>query len=197
VAGALVLPLSSPVLFLRSNSWAQTGWILCYLVGVEAMFVASALFHRGHWSPARRRTLRRLDHAAIFVAITGSYLAVVGLTTHGTLRLVVLLVVATGSLVGAVVRVVTIDRPTWVNTMSYGVVSWTGVAILPQLYRGGGPLCFGLVFGAGVAYSLGALAYAAKWPPLWPRVFGYHELFHVGTLLGAALTFAGIAVALR
>ena len=162
VAGALVLPFCSPVLFLRSTSWAQTGWILCYLVGVEVMFLASALLHRGHWSPDRRRTLRRLDHVSIFVAITGSYLGVVGLTTHGTIRLVVLLVVATGSLVGATVRVVTIDRPTWVNTMSYGVVSWTGVAILPQLYRGGGPLGFGLVVGAGVAYSLGALAYAAK-----------------------------------
>lgn len=185
------------MLLLRSSSWIQTGWILCYLLGVEAMFVASALFHRGHWSPAQRRTLRQVDHAAIFVAITGSYLAVVGLLTHGTLRLVVLLVVAGGSLAGASIRLATIDRPTWWNTMSFGLVSWTGVAILPQLYRGGGPLCFSLVVGAGVAYSLGALAYAAKRPRLWPRVFGYHELFHAGTLLGAGLTFAGLAVALR
>jgi hemolysin III len=44
---------------------------------------------------------------------------------------------------------------------------------------------------------LGALAYALKRPKLSPRVFGYHELFHAGTLLGAGLNFWAIAVALR
>jgi hemolysin III len=71
------------------------------------------------------------------------------------------------------------------------------VAVLPQIYRGGGTECFVLVVSGGLAYTLGALAYAFKRPRLSPRVFGYHELFHAGTLVGAGLTFWAIGAALH
>lgn len=197
VAGAVLLPLFSPILIVRAHNAAQVGWVLCYLVGVEAMLVTSALFHRGRWTPAHRRAFRRADHSAIFLAITGSYLAIAGLTMHGTIRLVLLLVVASGAAIGITVRQLTLDTPKWVNTMPYVIVGWMAVAVLPQIYRGGGPWCFALVCAGGLAYTLGALAYALKRPALSPRVFGYHELFHAFTLLGAGLHFAALYVALR
>jgi hemolysin III len=49
----------------------------------------------------------------------------------------------------------------------------------------------------GLAYTLGALAYGLKRPRLFPRVFGYHELFHAATIVGVGLNFAAIALALR
>ena len=197
MAGAIVLPLCSPILFVEAHSWAQVGWVSCYLVGVEAMLVTSALFHRGRWTPARRRAFKRADHSAIFLAITGSYLAIAGLTMHGTIRLVLLLVVAAGAAVGIAIRQLTLDTPKWVNTMPYVVVGWMAVAVMPQIYRGGGPWCFALVVAGGLAYTLGALAYALKRPALSPRVFGYHELFHAGTLVGAGLNFWALSVALH
>jgi hypothetical protein len=42
-------------------------------------------------------SLLRADHSAIFLAITGSYLAFAGLTMHGTIRLVLLLTVGVGA----------------------------------------------------------------------------------------------------
>jgi hemolysin III len=51
--------------------------------------------------------------------------------------------------------------------------------------------------GGGLAYTLGAVAYALKRPRLAPGVFGYHELFHAGTLVGAGLSFWAIGVALH
>ena len=197
VAGAVLLPLFSPILIVRAHNAAQVGWVLCYLVGVEAMLVTSALFHRGRWPPAHRRAFRRADHSAIFLAITGSYLAIAGLTMHGTIRLVLLLVVASGAAIGITVRQLTLDTPKWVNTMPYVIVGWMAVAVLPQIYRGGGPWCFALVCAGGLAYTLGALAYALKRPALSPRVFGYHELFHAATLVGAGLNFWALSVALR
>lgn len=68
-------------------------------------------------------------------------------------------------------------------------MGWVVVAVLPQVYRGGGLLCFALVCAGGVAYTLGALAYGFKRPQLAPRVVGYHELFHAATLVGAGLNF--------
>ena len=197
VAGAIILAGCSPILLVEAHSWTQVGWILCFLVGVESMLVTSALFHRILWSPSRRRAFKRADHSAIFLAIAGSYLALAGLTMHGAIRLVLLLVVAGGAVVGIAIRQLALDTPKWANTLPYLVVGWAAVAVMPQIYRGGGPLCFSLVVGGGLAYTLGALAYAFKRPKLSPRVFGYHELFHAGTLVGVGLNFWALSVALR
>jgi hemolysin III len=197
VAGALLLLVTSPILLLRTQTWAQVGWVLCFLIGVESMFTTSALFHRVPWSLRWRRVFKRADHTAIFLAITGSYLAIAGLTMHGRVRLVLFVVIVAGALVGVAVRQLALDTPKWANTIPYLIVGWAALAVLPQIYRGGGPLCFTLVAAGGLAYTLGALAYAFKRPRLAPRVFGYHELFHAGTLLGAGLNFAAIAVALH
>ena len=197
VAGAVLLLALSPLLFSRAHSGAQVWWVLCFVVGVESMFVTSALFHRVHWTLARRRALRRADHSAIFLAITGSYLAIAGLTMHGTIRLVLIAVVGAGAAVGVTIRQLALDTPKWVNTLPYLVVGWSAAAVMPQIYRGGGGVCLSLVVAGGLAYTLGALAYATKRPQLAPRVFGYHELFHAGTLLGAGLNFWAIGVALH
>jgi hemolysin III len=197
VAGAIVFAACSPILLLRAHTWTQVGWVLCFLIGVESMLVTSSLFHRVRWTTAHRRAMKRADHSAIFLAITGSYLAIAGLTMHGTVRLVLLLIVVAGALVGVGIRQLALDTPKWVNTLPYLCVGWAAVAVLPQIYRGGGPLCFAFVTGGGLAYTLGALAYGLKRPPLFPRVFGYHELFHAATLVGVGLNCAAVAVALR
>lgn len=160
------------------------------------MMLTSALFHRINWSPPHRRAWRRADHSAIFAAIAGSYLAIAGLTMHGTIRLVLLLVIGGGAIVGIAIRQLALDTPKWVNTLPYLVVGWAAVGVLPQIYRGGGETSFVLIIVGGLAYSVGAVFYGAKRPRLSPRVFGYHELFHACTLLGAGLTFAAIAVVL-
>lgn len=197
VAGAIILFATSPILLARAQTWPQVGWVLCYVAGVGSMMVTSALFHRVHWSPPRRRAWRRADHSTIFLAITGSYLAIAGLTMHGTIRLVLLIIIGAGASVGIAIRQLALDTPKWVNTLPYLVVGWAAVTVMPQIYRGGGPGVFAFIVAGGLAYSLGALFYGAKRPRLSPRVFGYHELFHACTLLGAGLHFVAIALALH
>jgi hemolysin III len=187
----------SPLLLIRARTWPQVGWVLCYVLGVASMMITSALFHRVRWSPSQRRAWKRADHSTIFLAITGSYLGIAGLTMHGTIRVVLMIVIGSGAAVGIAIRQLALDTPKWVNTLPYLVVGWAAVAVMPQIYRGGGPLCFSLVVAGGLAYSVGAVFYGAKRPKLSPRVFGYHELFHAFTLLGAGLHFAALYVALR
>ena len=192
-----VLFACSPILFVRCATWSRVGWVLCFLFGVGAMLLTSALLHRVNWTPTQRQAMRRADHSTIFLAIAGSYLAIAGLTMHGTIRLVLLVVVGAGAAVGITIRQLTMDTPKRVNTAPFLVVGWSAVAVLPQIYRGGGPLCFCLMVAGGLAYTTGAIFFGVKRPKLSPRVFGYHEHFHAWTVLGAALTFWAIAVALR
>jgi hemolysin III len=197
LVSAVVLIACSPILLARARTWPQVGWVLCYVVGVFAMMATSAIYHRVNWSTRARRAWRRADHSTIFLAITGSYLAIAGLTMHGTIRLVLLLVIGAGAAAGITIRQLTMDTPRWVNSAPYIVVGWAAVGVMPQIYRGGGPLCFFLVVAGGLAYTIGAVFFGTKRPKLSPRVFGYHELFHACTVVGAALTFWALAVALR
>ena len=195
--GVLVLVACSPLLFARCATWPQVAWVLCYVVGVAAMMGTSALFHRIRWSTSQRRAWRRADHSAIFFAISGSYLAIAGLTMHGTIRLVLMIIIGSGAIVGIAIRQLALDTPKWVNTLPYLVVGWSAVAVLPQIGRGGGATVLTLIIAGGLVYSLGAAVYGAKRPRLNPRIFGYHELFHALTLVGAGLHFAAIYIALR
>ena len=197
VAGVTLLLGTSPLLFSRCSTWTQVIWVSCYVVGVGVMMGTSALFHRVRWNPAQRRAWRRADHSAIFFAISGSYLAIAGLTMHGTIRLVLMITIGSGALVGIAIRQLALDTPKWVNTLPYLVVGWSAVAVMPQIARGGGASVLTLVIAGGLVYSLGAVVYGLRRPRLSPRVFGYHEVFHALTLVGAGLHFAAIYVALR
>ncbi len=197
LGGLVVLLACSPILFLLARNGAAIGWSACFVGGVATMMLTSALFHRINWSPKARRAWRRADHSAIFAAISGSYFALAGLTMHGTARVVLLSIVAGGTVVGITIRQLALDTPKWVSTLPYLVVGWAAVAFIPQMYRGGGLACLLFVLGGGLAYTVGAIFYGTKRPKLWPRVFGYHELFHALTLVGASLHFTAIAIALR
>ncbi|CAB4852467.1 unannotated protein [freshwater metagenome] len=52
---------------------------------------------------------------------------------------------------------------------------------------------FWLILIGGACYSVGALALATKWPNPWPKVFGFHEVFHALTVVAAALQFIAIS----
>jgi len=76
------------------------------------------------------------------------------------------------------------------------IVGWSAALALPQLYSGLGPVGFGLVLGGGLSYTLGAVVYATKRPDPWPTVFGFHEVFHLGTVIGAGCHLAAISFVL-
>jgi hemolysin III len=73
------------------------------------------------------------------------------------------------------------------------IVSWSAIVTLPALWRGLGHLGFALILAGGVCYTIGAIALATKRPNPWPKVFGFHEIFHAFTVIAAGLQFAAIA----
>ena len=92
-----------------------------------------------------------------------------------------------GALAGVALRQVWLDAPQWVVAIPYVVVGWCPVIVTPQLVRGLGWAGFVLMLAGGLAYTAGALVYARKRPDPWPGVFGFHEVFHACTLVGAGL----------
>jgi hemolysin III len=164
-----------------------------YAASVSGMFGASALYHRISWRPATRRWMRRLDHSMIFVLIAGSYTPFALLVLHGTLANVVLAVVWGGALAGVVLKLAWVDAPKWLMALIYLALGWVGVATVPQMLSRAGIGAVTLLIAGGLLYSAGAVVYALRRPDPRPKVFGYHEIFHVLVIAAAAAHYAAIA----
>ena len=192
--GTFVVALvAGPFLIAQAPTAGATVVLTIYVVSVVALFGVSAAFHRKHWSPDARRRMRRVDHAAIFVGIAGTYTAVAGLALDGWARVLVLCVVWIGAVVGITLRQVWLDAPKWAVAIPAVVVGWSALAVLPQLVHALGGVGFALVLIGGAFYTAGALVYALRRPDPIPHVFGYHEVFHACTVVGAVLHFVVIA----
>ena len=189
--GAVVV--AGPVLLAQAPDVGAGLALAVYVVSLAALFGVSAAFHRGRWSPAARRRMRRADHATIFVAIAGTYTAVAGLALHGWAQALVLTLVWVGGAFGVAARQVWLDAPKWVIAVPYVVVGWSALAVMPQLLRALGGAGLGLLVAGGAVYTVGALCYALRRPNPVPGVFGYHETFHACTVVGAVLHFITVA----
>jgi hemolysin III len=166
---------------------ASRAALTIYVLAMLAMFGISALFHRVRWSPRAWRRMRRADHSAIFIGIAGTSTAVAVLALSGWSEALMLSLVWSGAVAGIVLRQVWLDAPQWAVAVPYVVVGWCSLVVAPQLVRSLGWVGFSLMLVAGVAYSAGALVYARKRPDPWPRVFGFHEVFHACTVVGAGV----------
>jgi hemolysin III len=165
-----------------------------YAISVALLFGTSALYHRITWaSTAARQWMRRADHSMIFLLIAGTYTPIALLLLHGPLATAILVAVWSGALAGIVLKLVWIDAPKALVAAVYVVLGWVGVAAFPQLLDRAGWPGVVLIVAGGVLYTIGALVYALKRPDPSPRVFGYHEVFHVLVIAAAALHYAVVA----
>jgi hemolysin III len=157
-------------------------------------FGVSALYHRVDWRPTLKRVMRRLDHASIYLLIAGTYTPYGLLVLSGAWQFSILGVVWIGAALAIVQRVFWLDAPRWVPVAAGISLGWIGVIVLPQIIEASGFSGTFLVALGGVFYTLGAIVYAFQRPDLRPDVFGFHELFHVLTVLAAACQFAAVAL---
>lgn len=166
---------------------------LVYGAGLCALFAASGLYHRWRWNPRWRPLLRRIDHSTIFVFIAASYTPVALLVMHGTLRWVILAVVWAGAIAGVVLSVAWITAPRVLSAACYLALGWVSVVAMPQLIQKLDVAPLVLLAVGGLLYSLGAVVYATKRPDPWPKVFGFHEVFHALVIAAAIVHFVAMA----
>jgi hemolysin III len=166
---------------------------LVYGAGLCALFAASGTYHRWRWNPRWRPLLRRIDHSTIFVFIAASYTPVALLVMHGPLRWAILAAVWAGALGGVVLSVAWITAPRVLSAACYLALGWVAVVAMPQLVHRLPVAPLVLLAAGGLLYSLGAIVYATKRPNPWPRVFGFHEVFHALVIAAAVVHFVAMA----
>ncbi|MCS7194897.1 MAG: hemolysin III family protein [Meiothermus sp.] len=182
--GALLALLGSLALLLLSQgSPTKLVGALVFGLTMTLMYVASTLYHALRVPQSTLLWLRRLDHAAIFLFIAGTYTPVLLLALEATWRPWALGLVWGLAGLGAAQRLISLETPRWLYTAGYLALGWLSIFLLPKLLLS--PLALGGLLGGGLAYSLGAAVYAAKWPNPLPQRVGFHGLWHLFVLLGS------------
>ncbi|RYZ43388.1 MAG: hemolysin III [Myxococcaceae bacterium] len=160
-----------------------------YSLSLVGLFTISATYHRVNWAPRGRAWMRRMDHAAIFLLIAGTYTPVAMLGLPEELGNRLMLYIYVGALVGILQSLFWVGAPKFITAALAVAVGWIMMPYFGEVFRALGAGGGGLIIAGGIAYTTGALAYAFKRPNPIPGVFGYHEVFHALTIVGAGFHF--------
>jgi hemolysin III len=165
-----------------------------YALSACLLYGTSALYHRRNWKPAAKSLMKRLDHSMILVLIAGTYTPFALLLLHGTTSTVILTIAWSGALAGITMRMLWIGAPRWAVIPPYLLVGWVALFVLPDFLHAGGVAVFVLIASGGLIYTLGAVVYATKWPDPWPKTFGFHEVFHLMTILAGVAMYVAVSI---
>jgi len=167
---------------------------ICFALSLAALFGTSAAYHRGNWTPRVRQTLQRADHAMIFVLIAGSYTPITLLAMRPGWGIAFLALVWTIAVIGVTLALSRFGVLTRVGGFMYIGMGWLVIVALPMIVQSLGTTELVLMFAGGVLYTLGAIGLSLRRPNPSPTLFGYHEVWHVMTVAGAACHFALVAL---
>jgi hemolysin III len=167
-----------------------------YAVTVSLLFGISAAYHRVGWStPTRHALAARLDHSMIFIFIAGTYTPFALLAMPERTGRVVLAVVWAGAVGGVLLKTCWITAPRWLTVPIYLALGWVGIFVFPDLLRHAGVAVVILIAAGGLLYTAGGIVYGLQRPDPRPLVFGFHEVFHLCTVVAAACHMVAVWLA--
>ena len=191
VAVAVTIP-AGVVLTLVTPSGLPRIAVLVYVLSLLALFSTSASYHLLTRSQRAQRTMRQLDHAMVYVLIAGTYTPVCLLALPRNLGVPFLIAIWLAAGLGITLKITWRAHKT--SGAMYLVIGWAALIILPWSYRMAGFTSLLLFALGGIVYTVGAILFYLQRPQLKPLVFGFHEVWHVFTVVAVALQFAGVGV---
>ena len=193
-AALLSVGALAALLIHSSGGAARTIALTSFGVGLIVLYLVSTLYHVVPWQDVWKKRMQRMDHSMILLFIAASYMPMTIIVFDGWVQVATTIVVWTVAVAGVTDLVffprattgITIAVSTTLGCLSL-MLAW------PLLDRLGWTALTLMAIG-GVAYLVGMVFLVTNRPRLWPRVFSYHEAFHVLVIAGTAFHFI---VALR
>ena len=195
LGGAVVFAFLAAALLRRGGGdRARMISLSVFAVSCVLLLCLSGVYHLLSPDTAARTVLKRLDHAAIFVLIAGSFTPVHTILFRGVWRWGMLSGIWAAAITGVILKTAYFDVvPEWLGLMMYLGLGWFGAISATALARQNGWRRLQLVLWGALAYTAGALAEFLRWPVLLPGIVGPHEMFHLAVLAGIACHWAFIA----
>jgi hemolysin III len=194
LAGLVFAAIGLLALVVLARTPAALATSVAYGVSLVALYAASSAYHLVPGDEALTKRLRKLDHSAIFLMIAGSSTPIFWRAFDGASLAWMLGGIWALALVGILFRVLWMSAPRALYTIMYVAMGWLFVARGPDGFRALPSSVVALVVAGGLTYTAGAVVYALKRPNPFPRVFGFHEIWHLFVLGGSALHYVAMLI---
>ncbi|MCZ7534423.1 MAG: hemolysin III family protein [Acidimicrobiia bacterium] len=182
VVGTLFLVIIAP-------NWGLRIGVIIFGGALVALYTTSSLYHSIPWCDAAKKRMQRLDHSMIIALIAGTYTPIIIATLDGPLRWTALAVAWGAVLVDGLQHLLyPTDRQGFSMALGAGM-GWLGIALAGKFVSELGWTAAGLAALGGVIYTIGMFLLITNRPRLWPRVFSYHEVFHVLVVAASIVHF--------
>lgn len=160
-----------------------------YSISVITLFTASTLYHGLKKQENENSLWRRIDHIAIFIMIAGTYTPVSYIFLPHPTGLYVIIAQWLLVALGTFFKIYFLTTPRWLYTTIYLMMGWMALFFIQDIIIAMDAQSLWYLFSGGIAFTVGALFYIAKWPQKKSGYIGFHEIFHFFILLGAFLHY--------
>ena len=182
--GAVCAIPATVLLYLHAAPGPLRVGSLMYGLSLITLLGVSGMYHTPMWAKKARAKWRKVDHAAIYILMAGSYAPML-IAIDGHIWEHMYLVVAIGAGIGILKALFWDGVNRFLRALPYLLLGWVAVLLMPAIYTHIGPEPLWLVLVEGFFYTSGAMVYARRKPNPNPRVFGYHEIFHLCVILAS------------
>jgi len=172
----------------NKNIWGVVAFSI-FGASLILLYSASSIYHLSWFSEKAIRVLRRIDHSMIYILIAGSYTPICLMALRGPWGWSIFGTIWGFAIIGILVKNFWFNAPRWLSTLFYILMGWLLIiAIFPlsKVLPSGGMFW---LFAGGIAYTVGGVLYATKWPKIPSKYFSFHETFHLFVLLGSFCHF--------
>ncbi|MHA7773752.1 PAQR family membrane homeostasis protein TrhA [Roseibium sp. M-1] len=169
----------------NSGDPARQATVMIYAACLMAMLICSALYNMLA-RDNKTGILRRLDHAAIFLLIAGTYTPLAAMIIGGWTGGILLAVVWTGALAGAIVKLLHLTGLEKLSVPIYLALGWVVVFAANPLIEKASTFGFWMIVAGGFLYTTGTVFYA------WKRLPFQNAIWHAFVLAAAVCHFSAV-----
>jgi len=164
--------------------------LLVFSASLVALYTVSSLYHAVPWRSEWKHRMQRLDHSMIYLVVAGTYTPIALVVLDGWLQWGGLTATWSIATLGIAQKIWRPQVGDWFSITMQTVQGWLAAPFFGSLAHALPPGALTLVALGGVLYTVGMVLFVTRRPRLWPRVFSYHEVFHVFVVAGSAVHWA-------
>jgi hemolysin III len=189
---ATLLSILGTVLLVTAASTQKDPWKITsfaiYGASLIFLFACSTLHHGVTGPPWLEGLFRVLDYLAIYPLIAGTFTPLCLVFYHDqAIGWAFCMTVWGIAILAMIATAIFFDKiPKWLSMTMYITLGWLGACMTYWLIAVLGWNGFGLFLLGGIFYTVGGYVYTTEQPNPVPGSFGFHEIWHVAVILGAA-----------
>ncbi|MDX3773017.1 hemolysin III family protein [Chromatiaceae bacterium AAb-1] len=179
---ALILLLIVAVRY--GDNWHLVSSIV-YGSSLILLYSSSTLYHAIGKLKLKQR-LRKLDHAAIFLLIAGTYTPFTLINLRGNWGLTIFTLIWLIAIAGVIIELATGLKYKKLSLSLYLGMGWLVLLAIKPMLAHVAPNGLWLLLAGGLSYSFGVIFYT------WKRLYMHHAIWHLFVLAGSVLHFLAV-----